>query len=77
MEFDLFNEIIIKSATIFAAIWSIGATGDNDSRTKFDIFFRDLLRGKLPDYPVPESLGKIESVLPDGGTVYDYYYMVV
>ncbi|CAF0708408.1 unnamed protein product [Brachionus calyciflorus] len=63
-------------STIFGCMWSIGATSDNDSRTKFDVFFRDLLKGKNNDYPVPESLGKLDIAFPDNGIVYDYYYVM-
>ena len=64
-------------ATIFGCIWSIGATSDTDSRAKFDVFFRELFRGKIVDHPVPDSLnGKIEASFPDNGLVYDYFYVV-
>ena len=58
----------------WACIWSIGATGDTDSRTKFDSFFRDLLRGKLE--PIPDIFqGKFDLQIPDKGFVHDYYFV--
>ncbi|CAF0823905.1 unnamed protein product [Adineta steineri] len=59
--------------TQWALIWSIGATSDTDSRVKFDLFFRDLLRGK-PD-PIPDIFqGKFDIQIPEKGLVHDYYY---
>lgn len=56
----------------WACIWSIGATGDTDSRNKFDLFFRDLLRGKFE--PIPDIFqGKFELQIPEKGLVHDYY----
>jgi dynein heavy chain len=57
----------------WAAIWSLGATGDTDSRIKFDAYFRDLLRGKFE--PIPDIFqGKFDLQIPDKGLVHDYYY---
>ena len=57
----------------WACIWSVGATSDNDSRTKFDAFFRDLLRGKFE--PIPDIFqGKFDIQIPDKGLVHDYYF---
>ena len=49
---------------------------DNDSRAKFDLFYRDLLAGKYEDKPMPKEVGKLEAVLPADHLVYDYYYEV-
>ncbi|CAF3483983.1 unnamed protein product [Rotaria sp. Silwood1] len=58
----------------WACIWSIGATGDTDSRTKFDVFFRDLLRGKFE--PIPDIFqGKFDVQIPEKGLVHDYYFL--
>jgi hypothetical protein len=35
------------------------------------------MRGKVPEYPQPESLGKLELSIPDSGTFYDFYYQVI
>ena len=63
-------------ATMFGAVWSIGATSDTDSRVKFDAFYRELLRGKCADYPIPEAIGKLESQMPENGLVYDFFYQM-
>jgi dynein heavy chain len=55
----------------------VGATSDADSRVKFDAFFRDLIKGKAAEYPVPESIGKLDFSFPDNGLVFDYYYIVI
>jgi len=58
----------------WACIWSLGATSDTDSRTKFDIFFRDLLRGKFE--PIPDIFqGKFDVQIPEKGLVHDYYFV--
>jgi hypothetical protein len=38
---------------------------------------KELLRGKVPEYPQPESLGKLELSIPDSGTFYDFYFQVI
>jgi dynein heavy chain len=67
---------VSKCSTVFGCIWSVGATSDADSRVKFDAFFRELIKGKHPEYPAPESCGKLEFAFPDTGLVYDYFYVV-
>ena len=62
---------------VFGSIWSIGATSDTESRVKFDVFFRDLIKGKIAEHPIPDLLGKtIDAPFPDNGLVYDYFYVV-
>lgn len=73
---ELIVIICIQNATIFACVWSIGATSDTDSRLKFDTFLKDLLRGKVAEHPIPDSLGKLELSIPDNGTFYDFYFQV-
>lgn len=61
-------------AMIFGCVWSVGATSDTDSRVKFDLFFREILKGKNAHYPMPELVQKLEISLPDSGLIYDYFY---
>ena len=62
---------------MFGAIWSLGATSDTESRVKFDVFFRELMRGKVAEHPIPDLLGKtIDAPFPEIGLVYDYFYVV-
>lgn len=57
----------------WACIWSLGATSDTDTRIKFDVFFRDLLRGKFE--PIPDTFqGKFDLQIPEKGLVHDYYF---
>jgi dynein heavy chain len=57
----------------WACIWSLGGTSDTDSRIKFDVFFRDLLRGKFE--PIPDIFqGKFDVQIPEKGLVHDYYF---
>jgi hypothetical protein len=43
---------------------------------KFDAFMRELLKGKLPEYPFPDNVQKSDINLPENGLVYDYYFEV-
>ncbi len=73
MKFELNKKISI----VFGSIWSIGATSDSDSRVKFDLFLRELVKGKHHDYPLPDIFGlKIEVGFPENGLVYDYFFEV-
>ncbi|CAF3418967.1 unnamed protein product [Rotaria socialis] len=68
----------IRSWLVYVAhwscVWSLGATGDTDSRIKFDVFFRDLLRGKFE--PIPDIFqGKFDLQIPEKGLVHDYYFV--
>lgn len=70
--------LLLEGTVIFSLIWSVGATGDTDTRRKFDEFFRTLALGGKPegyeDY-VPAAHPALTITLPppDGGsTVYDY-----
>ena len=70
----MFTILCLQSGSIFALIWSLGASCDSDSREKFDVFFRDLLAGKLEEHPLPEVVGKIEIPLPSEGSVFDVMF---
>lgn len=61
---------------MFGIPWSLGATLDVDSRSKFDAYYRDLLNGKIEEFPIPKSVGKIEIPFPDNGEVFDFCYEV-
>ena len=39
----------MEAAFLFALVWSVGCTGDGDSRRKFDSFLRSMLSGIIPD----------------------------
>ena len=50
---------------------------DTDGRTKFDVFFRDIMSGKNEAHPFPSEIGaKLDVPLPTEGLVYDYMYDV-
>lgn len=66
----------VVSVFLFAVVWSIGATGDTPSYEKFNVFYRDLVGGKMEGRPVPPVLGKIECPMPPEGSVYDYLFEV-
>lgn len=58
---------VITPYVIFAVVWSVGATSDNDSRKVFNAFMRGLL-GKL-DMDNSLNIG-----FPEDGLVYDFVY---
>ena len=47
---------------------------DADGRIKFSELVRDIASGKSEEHPLPGSIGKFETPLPEGGTVYDYFF---
>ena len=49
---------------------------DNDSRKRFDGFYRDIMAGKFEESPVPKELGKLEMPLPAENSTYDYFFEV-
>jgi dynein heavy chain len=53
---------VIEPYFIFSLIWSLGATGDTDSRIKFDIWFRSTICSRLTHN------------FPALGSVYDYTF---
>lgn len=58
---------------IFAAIWGLCQTLNQESREKFDEFYRTLLTGNDKDYPKPKGFKLNKNQLfPEKGTVFDY-----
>ena len=47
---------------------------DIEGRKKFDVFYRDLLLGKVKEYPIPEEITKVEIIFPQENATFDYYY---
>lgn len=67
----------IIGAFMFATVWTIGATVDENGREKFNEFLKELISGKNAKYPVPSEVGlKIDIPYPKEGSVYDYKYLV-
>lgn len=40
---------LVEGLFLFSMVWAVGATGDGDSRHKFDHFFRTLSMGGTPE----------------------------
>lgn len=69
------STIWLGCTTIFSLIWSLGSTITNDSRTKFDTFFRKIILGNNDQYQKPSTFKLTKNHLyPDSGTIYDYAY---
>ncbi|XP_050428284.1 dynein axonemal heavy chain 3-like [Adelges cooleyi] len=67
--------IWLTCVTLFCIVWTMGSTIKDESRNKFDLFFRKLIQGNNEKHPKPESFKLTKSHLfPDTGTVYDYIY---
>lgn len=44
----------LQGLFLFVVVWSLGGTITGDSRKKFDVFFRDLITGKMEEHPQPK-----------------------
>jgi dynein heavy chain len=61
---------------LFSIPWSIAACVDNDGRTKFDTFYKELISGKMEEFPVPKAVGKFDVPMPENQNVYEVFYEV-
>jgi len=73
----------VESLFLFSCVWSFGATIDNDGREQFDIFFRELIDGALPEdsmqkyhilNPVPAPSRPYLCPFPSKGTVFEHRF---
>ena len=70
---------MLQGLFVFCLIWAVGATVDEASRAKFDLFLRALLRKEVPEIlstpgapqPVCAATLKLGKPPPDKGLVYD------
>ncbi|KAK6993742.1 dynein heavy chain 3 axonemal, partial [Biomphalaria glabrata] len=63
---------------LFSVVWSLGSTLDNDSRIKFDEFFRELcdMEASKDKFPKPKDLKFPRAVLiPKKGLIYDHVFV--
>ncbi|KAJ3188443.1 Dynein heavy chain 3, axonemal [Gaertneriomyces sp. JEL0708] len=58
---------------LFSAVWSLGGTIDDESRKKFETFFRNLVDGRDGAHPPPRNV-KIDKPIPSAASVYDYVF---
>ena len=74
---------ILQSLFLFSLIWGVGATVDEDGRTKFDAFLRQLIKKEVPEVltqipgapqPIIPANIKISKPPPDKGDVYDVVF---
>jgi dynein heavy chain len=40
---------LVEGLFLFSMVWTVGATGDGESRAKFNEFFRTASMGAVPD----------------------------
>lgn len=64
----------MQGSFVYASIWGFGGTLDSNSRPVFDMYFKELWRGEIPNLKPPEALSSLEFLIPSDGTLYDYIY---
>ncbi|KAG2451278.1 hypothetical protein HYH02_003884 [Chlamydomonas schloesseri] len=75
---DTTKTVLVESTFLFALVWSLGCTGDGESRRKFDGFLRSMMSGVVPDgYADYVTAPKVHMAVPlpspdNGHTVFDY-----
>ena len=69
--------ITFQASIVWAIPWSLAGQTDIEGRKKFDSFYRELLLGKKSEYPIPESITKVEVIYPQENSTYDYLYEVI
>lgn len=58
----------LQGLFLFAVVWTLGGTVTGDSRKKFDVFYRSLIKGKDDDNPRPASIKlQDKSLFPEKG----------
>lgn len=69
----------IDSIFLFSLVWSVGCTTNDQGRSKFDTFLREVIAGNIPEEyqeyikdPVSLSCPSIPDA--DGSTIYDYVF---
>ncbi|KAG2501733.1 hypothetical protein HYH03_000233 [Edaphochlamys debaryana] len=76
---DNTKTVLLETTFLFAVVWSVGCTGDGESRRKFDSFLRTMLSGLTPDgygdYVSPANKVSLTISVPPpdlGSTLFDY-----
>ena len=68
----------LDSLFLFALVWSVGASVDQEGRVRFDATLRKLLIGDVPDELKPwmtSPARKVTQLIPEGGfSVYDFVF---
>lgn len=72
-----FNEYFtnyLQGSFVYASIWGFGGTLDTNSQPAFDLYFKELWKGLIPDLIPPEALSPLEIIIPHEGLLYDYVF---
>ncbi|VVC44482.1 Dynein heavy chain, domain-2,Dynein heavy chain domain,Dynein heavy chain, P-loop containing D4 domain,P- [Cinara cedri] len=64
----------LQGSFVYACIWGFGGTIDSSSRSAFDLYFKELWKGKIPSVEPPETLSPLDIPIPNDGVLYDYFY---
>lgn len=64
----------LQGSFIYASIWGFGGTLDSNSRSAFDLYFKELWKGEIPGLEPPDALSPLSIIIPSEGLLYDYIY---
>lgn len=67
-----FNELYIILQGIYNGLTASLTT---DSTMKFDVYFKQLSKNQIPEYPLPDTIEKIEVNVPSEGIFSEYFYI--
>lgn len=58
----------LQGLFLFAVVWSLGGTITGESRKKFDLFYRSLIKGANKEHRRPASIKLLDkSLFPEKG----------
>lgn len=57
----------LQSLFLFAVVWTLGGTITGDCRSKFDVFYRNLIMGLDDGHPQPKSITLEKNIFPEKG----------
>ncbi|KAK9884326.1 hypothetical protein WA026_005276 [Henosepilachna vigintioctopunctata] len=63
-----------EAAFVQAVLWGIGGILDTNSRSKFDVFLKEIIKLNDEKFPIPEYLEKLEISIPSEDLLINYYY---
>lgn len=65
----------IQATLIQSGVWGLAGILNNDSRHKFDEFYKLLWKGQNKHHPYPKCLEKLDISIPQEGILFDFNYI--
>ncbi|KAK9875370.1 hypothetical protein WA026_007765 [Henosepilachna vigintioctopunctata] len=65
----------IEATILMSITWGLAGILDADSRQKFDEFLRRMFNNQDAQYPIPESIGPIEVIIPHDNLLTEYAFI--